>query len=309
MHLTFDWNAARRRSREQANSAEEGQGANRTTWKRFPYGDRIYRYGGTALSSNWARLHRGDLEPYPTTDSLAELLGTNPELMPHAPDLAAIVALIEDAWRAYHAGDFADAVDYGLAAGPVGMVVAARAAAVYASHLEEDEVRRLAILRDTVESCAALVQLAPNWINAWYVYGLALGRYSQNISVVKALAQGLGGKVRDSLHRVIQLNPGHADAHVGLGVYHAEVIDKVGGMVAALTYGARKEAVVDHFEAARGLHPQSPVVLAEYARSTQLAFGHAHSGRAHEIFGEAAACQPADALERLDVEWALGELE
>jgi len=50
-------------------------------------------------------------------------------------------------------------------------------------------------------------------------------------------------------------------------------------------------------------------VLAEYARSTALAFGGLDQGRAHQIFGEAAACQPADALERLDVEWALGETE
>ena len=309
MHLTFDWNAARRRSRQQTASAEDAQGSGRLAWKRFPYGDRIYRYGGTALASNWSRLHRGDQEPYPTTDSVAGLLRANPGLVAHVSDPAVTVQLVEDAWRAYHAGDFADAVDFGLAAGPVGMVVAARAAAVYASHLEENETRRLAILRDTVESCAALVQLAPNWANAWYVHGLALGRYSQNISVVKALAQGLGGKVRDSLLRAIQLDSGHADAHVGMGVYHAEVIDKVGAMVAALTYGARKEAVVEHFEAARRLHPQSPVVLAEYARSTQLAFGRLHPGKAHDIFGEAAACQPADALERLDVEWALGELE
>jgi hypothetical protein len=35
--------------------------------------------------------------------------------------------------------------------------------------------------------------------------------------VVKALAQGLGGKVRDSLQRALQLEPGHADAHVGWG--------------------------------------------------------------------------------------------
>ena len=309
MHLTFDWNAARRRSRRQAASAEEAQGSSRLAWKRFPYGDRIYRYGGTALASNWSRLHRGDQEPYPTAESVAGLLRANPGLNAHVADPAVTVSLVEDAWRAYHAGDFADAVDYGLSAGPVGMVVAARAAAVYASHLEECEARRLAILRDTVESCAALVQLAPCWASAWYVYGLALGRYSQNISVVKALAQGLGGKVRDCLLRAIHLDAGHADAHVGMGVYHAEVIDKVGAMVAALTYGARREAVVAHFEAARRLHPQSPVVLAEYARSIQLAFGPSHHGKAHDIFGDAAACQPADALERLDVEWALGEIE
>lgn len=307
MHLTFDWSGALRRSRLRTESSGEAQAESRRTWKRFPYGDRIYRYGGTALQSNWTRLHRGDREPYPSAETVGALLRANPALASSVPVPEVVVPMLEDAWRAYHAGDFADAVDRGLAAGPVGLVVSARAAAVYASHLEEDEARRVAILRGVVESCTALVQVAPNWASAWYVYGLALGRFSQNISVVRALAQGLGGRVRESLQKAIDLEPGYADAHVGLGVYHAEVIDKVGAMMAAFTYGARRAAVTEHFEAARALHPQSPVVLAEYARSTVLAFGNLHQGQAHQIFGEAAACQPADALERLDVEWALGE--
>lgn len=309
MHLTFDWNVALRRSRQRVAEARSEQDAGRRSWKRFPYGNRVYRYGGTALASNWGRLHRSDREPYPDLGSLHVLLDANPALQAHVPDPAAAVPLIEEAWRAYHAGDFADAVENGLAAGPVGLVAAARAAVVYAAHLEEDEQRRTRILADTLEFCTALTELAPNWANAWYVHGLALGRYSQSISVVKALARGLGSKVRDSLQRVVELDCEHADAYVALGVYNAEVIDKIGSMVAGLTYGARKEAVIEHFETARRLHPQSPVVLAEYARSTLLAFGSAQHGRVHELFAAAGACQPVDALERLDVEWALSETE
>lgn len=309
MHLTFDWNTALRRSRQRVAVAKSAQDDGRRSWKRFPYGNRVYRYGGTALSSNWTRLHRGDREPYPDIASLEALLEANPALLAHVPDPAAVLPGLEEAWRAYHAGDFADAVDHGLAAGPVGLVAAARAAVVYAAHLEEDPARRIGILQDTVEFCTALTELAPNWANAWYVHGLALGRYSQNISVVKALAHGFGGKVRDSLQRVVELDSEHPGAYVALGVYNAEVIDKVGSVVAGLTYGARKEAVIEHFETARELHPLSPVVLAEYARSTLLAFGSNQHGRAHELFGAAAACQPVDALERLDVEWALSETE
>lgn len=309
MHLGFDWNLALRRSRQRVAEARSEPDAGRRSWKRFPFGNRVYRYGGTALSSNWARLHRGDREPYPGPGSLQALLAANPALQPHVPDPEAALPLIEEAWRAYHAGDFADAVEHGLAAGPVGLVAAARAAVVYAAHLEEDEPRRTQILENTVEFCHALTELAPNWANAWYVHGLALGRYSQSISVVKALARGLGGKVRDCLQRVVELDSAHADAYVALGVYNAEVIDKIGSVVAGLTYGARKEAVIEHFETARKLNPQSPVVLAEYARSTLLAFGSAQQGRAHELFAAAGACQPVDALERLDVEWALSETE
>ena len=309
MHLTFDWHGALRRARHGVKEPAAASAVPRLAWKRFPYGDRVYRYGGTALLTNWCRLHRADREPYPNVDNLHELLRANPALEPHADDPRALVPMVEEAWRSFHAGDFADAVERGLRAGPVGFVVATRAATVYAAHLEEDPVRRLSILREAVESAAALVRLAPNWANAWYAHGAALVRYSQHLSVVKALSQGLGSKVRDSLHRALQLEPGHAGAHVVLGVYNAEVIDKVGGVVGALTYGVRKEAVVDHFEAARALHPQSSVVLAEHARAALMVLGGAQSGHAHALCAEAAASQPVDALERLHMEWALGELE
>ncbi|HOB46843.1 MAG TPA: hypothetical protein PKM60_11755 [Zoogloea sp.] len=308
MHLTFDWNMALRRSRPRPNPPSGEPGTVRRAWKRFPYGDRVYRYGGCALASNWCRLHRGDRELFPSAANIAELLRANPALASHVTSPADAAIQLEAAWRAYHAGDFADAADRGLAAGPVGVVVAARAATVYAAHLEEDEARRLSILREAVEASAEVLDIAPNWANAWYVHGTALRCYSQNISVVKALAQGMGGKVRDCLQRALELEPGHADAHVGLGVYCAEVIDKVGAMVGALSYGVRKEAVVDHFETAIELHAQSPVVLAEYARAIQLVDGGAGAGRAYEIYAAAAACQPADALERLGVERARSEI-
>jgi hypothetical protein len=66
--------------------------------------------------------------------------------------------------------------------------------------------------------------------NAWYWQAYALGRYSQGISVAKALAQGLGSKVKTRWNDD-QAAPKHADAHIALGAFHAEVIDKVGKLL------------------------------------------------------------------------------
>ena len=51
------------------------------------------------------------------------------------------------------------------------------------------------------------------------------------------------------------------------------------------------------------------MVLAEHARAALMVLGGAQSGHAHALCAEAAASQPVDALERLHMEWALGELE
>ena len=150
---------------------------------------------------------------------------------------------------------------------------------------------------------------APKDANAHYLYAFALGRYSQGISVAKALAQGFGGKIKDALATAIKLEPKHADAHIAYGAYQAEIIDKVGGIVAGMTYGAKKEAALEHFQKAQKLNPDSAIARIEYANGLIMLFGKARIAEAEKLYQEAAACKPADAMERLDVERAKSELE
>ncbi|MBI4742596.1 MAG: hypothetical protein HY777_13830 [Betaproteobacteria bacterium] len=254
-------------------------------WKKFPYPDKAFDYTGAALKKNWPRLHRGDREPFPAD------------------------AKVQEAWRAYHAGDFGKAVALGVACGIDGYTAANKAAAVYATYLESDDERKLELLAEAAKRCEEMQAAQPDNANAWYLHAFALGRYSQGISVAKALAQGLGGKIRHSLTRAIELEPAHADAHIALGAYHAEVIDKVGALVGGLTYGARKDAGVAHFETALRLNPDSAIARIEFANGLAMMFGRPRLKDAERYYREAAACTPMDAMERLDVGAAKEELE
>ena len=75
--------------------------------------------------------------------------------------------------------------------------------------------------------------------NSHYRHAFALGRYSQGLSIAKALKQGIAGKVRASLDTALELAPKHAEAHTALALYHAEIIGKIGAMIGGLTYGAK----------------------------------------------------------------------
>ena len=150
---------------------------------------------------------------------------------------------------------------------------------------------------------------APGMANAHYFYAQAAGRYSQGISIAKALAEGYAGKIKKALDTALKLEPKHADAHIALGTYHAEIINKVGGMIGGLTYGASKDDGVKHFETALKLNPESAVARIEYANGLVMMFGNSKMKQAVALYTEAAASKPADAMERLDVELAKSELE
>jgi tetratricopeptide (TPR) repeat protein len=254
-------------------------------WAKFPHRAAAYAYDGAALKKHWNRLHRGDCEPLPT-------------------DVAVL-----DAWRHYHAGEFQDAVQTGIAAGGAGVNCAIKAQSIYANYLEQALKEKLALFEEAAGWAAERRVRAPKDANAHYLYAYALGRYSQGISVAKALAQGFGGKIKDALTLALKLAPAHAEAHTAYGAYQAEVVNKVGGLVAGMTYGAKKESALEHYQRALKLHPESAIARIEYANGLILLFGKHRLDEATALYEQAAKCEPMDAMERLDVELARSELE
>ena len=254
-------------------------------WVKFPWPGKAIERDAAAVKKAWARLHRGDAEALPKD---ADVLA---------------------AWTAFHAGRFAEAVETGLEAGGSGVNAAVKAQVVYASYLEKSEKAKIALYEEAAGWADEHRAKAAKDANGHYLYAYALGRYGQGISVAKALAQGFGGKIKEALTTAIRLEPKHADAHIAYGAYQAEVIDKVGGIVAGGTYGAKKDSAVEHFEKAIKLNPDSAIARIEYANGLLMLFGKARIGDAEKLYKEAAAIEPADAMERLDVEHAKAELE
>jgi len=257
-------------------------------WTAFPYAADAYTYDTATLKKKWARLHTGDAEPLPKDESVLA------------------------AWALFHAGQFQKATEAGLkahaAGGGAGMTVANKAQSIYATYLENSEKTKLALLQEVAERAEARTREDPKDANAWYCMAYALGRYSQGISIAKALSQGLGTKVKNALETTIKLAPKHADAHIALGAFHAEVIDKVGSLLGR-TQGASKDAGLAHYKTALKLNPGSAIAMIEYANGLVMLEGDRRMKEATQLYEDAAACEPLDATERLDVEMAKAELE
>jgi hypothetical protein len=212
------------------------------------------------------------------------------------------------AWALFHAGEFQKACEAGLKAGGAGVTAANKAQAIHANYLEKSEKQKLAMFMEVVERAEAQAAEEPKNANAHYLLAYALGRYSQGISVAKALAQGYGGKVKTALETAIKLAPRHADAHIALGAFHAEVIDKVGKLLGK-TQGADAATGLKLYRKAMELNPASAIARVEYANGLVMLEGDKRMKEAEALYAEAAECEPMDAMERLDVEMARAELE
>jgi len=115
--------------------------------------------------------------------------------------------------------------------------------------------------------------------------------------------------VRESLDETLELAPKHAEAHTALGVYHAEIVAKVGGMLAKLTYGATAVEAEKQLKQSLKLTPESPIAWVEYGNALLLLHGDKGEDDVAEAYDKAANLNPRDAMEALDAAWAKAQLE
>lgn len=254
-------------------------------WNEFTHTDKAYDYNGSALQNSWDDLHLGDKEPYPGDEALQE------------------------AWRCFHRGDFQQAVETADELGLAGHAVANKATGIYATYLEDNQKRQIACFNSAIERAEEAIEAFPDDPNSHYFHAFNLGRYSQSISIIKALKQGVGGKILKSLQRALELQPEHAEALTAMGLYHAEIIDKVGKLIGGMTYGASEAKALEHFARSLEITPRAPIANIEYGNGLYLLYGDKRIDEVSELYVKASETEALDAMERLDIESALAELE
>lgn len=282
--------------------------AAKSGWAAFPHDAKAYAYAGDALKKAWPKLHAGDVEPFPDAKRAQALIDAAGKAAKSAK-ADALAAELQDAWRAFHRGDFKAAFDAGSALGPLGASVAVKAIGIHATYLVDDEDEKLKRFEQGAKLAEAAIKALPDDANSYYRHAFALGRYSQGLSIAKALKQGIAGKVRDSLDTALELAPKHAEAHTALALYHAEIIGKIGAMIGGLTYGAKAAEAESHIKTALKLTPDSPIAHIEHGNVLMLLYGDKKEDAAAAAYEKAVKLKPQDAMEALDAAYAKEQLE
>ena len=280
-------------------------------WNSFPHPNSDFLFEDSALRDSWSDLHRGDCVEFPDVEWVQRTLEETPDAAAESfdGDVAALARLIQDAWRGFHSGDFQQASELSIQCGLLAHAAGNKATGIYATYLEPIESVQQACFLSAVKRAESAIQVLPDDANSHYFHAFNLGRYSQSISIVKALSQGLGGKIQSSLQNAIELEPDHAEAHTALGMYHAEVISKVGKMLGKITYGASAGKALELFDRALELTPDSPIAHIEYGNGLYLLFEDDRIDEVTDLYVKATELKAKEAMEKLDIEAALAELE
>lgn len=244
-----------------------------------------FDFAGTALKKSWAGLHQGNLEPFPGP------------------------AKARKAWQAYHEGRFDDAIRAGAKEGDECLLPAAFAATMYTHYVENDEKRKSTRFALAVDLAEQATDFDPDSANACFILAVALGRYSQFINILEALAKGIAPRVKESLEQCLEFEPDHAEAHAALAAWHAEIVDTLGSMLASLRFGAKKRRAEEHFDAAIELCPRCPFPYIEKASGLLLLYGDDGEDEIRDLLETAVRMKPADAVQALDIEGARSLLE
>lgn len=278
-------------------------------WAAMPKAAPAFDFSGDALKKAWKDLHAGDTEPFPDAKRAGALMKAAGRAAPKNLDEVSLAEALQAGWQAFHEGRFEDAFEAGTALGVVGASLATKAVGIHAAYLVTTSDEQLARFETVSELADAAVAALPSEANSHYRRAFGLGRYSQGISIVQALKQGMAGKVRDSLEKALSIAPDHAEAKLALAVYHAEIVSKVGGMIGGLTYGAKASEAEKLLSSALKIMPKSPVAHLEQGNVALLLGGSKGEDLAAAAYEKAAKMKPRDAMEWLDARHAASQIE
>ena len=225
--------------------------------------------------------------------------------------LAGIGARSDDglaaAEEAYAEGRFLESAELAEALGTSdGHALAAMCLALQAQYVATEDDKPDLVARALTLADEA-IRLDPDNADAYLQSARAIGLHAGIIGNLRAVRQGIAGKTHDLVLAALERAPDHADAHLGLAGWHADIV-AAGFIARAMFKEANKADAVKHYERALELGGDSKLVRLEYARRLPKLDRKGGRERAHALLSEAAAFAVGDFYDGLVHEDVLRDL-
>ena len=179
-----------------------------------------------------------------------------------------------------------------------GLALAAKSLTIQAHYLTQGSAKEALF-----ERAAGLAQKAiktdPKNPEAHIQSSRVMGRHAQTIGVVESAGKGYPEKIRDAIENALRLAPDMPAAHLGMGMWHAEVVAGAGSFMADILYGADEDDAIAYYEQALVRAPDEKVVPLEYALGLLALDGDDYREQARSLLQRAIELPTKDAFDNI----------
>lgn len=299
-----------------------------TKWNKVPYDARYFTYSDEQIKEKWDYLMRGLKIPYPSAAFLKKQFKKYPFL---AEDIEGFNSPLSDAdfaklekvyvgiWRKFFAGEFQEAREEGLAAGPLGVIPAIFSQLLYAIYLTDRQTVKYMMLQDVANKAKEYFKLMepaeqdpeaqPLAAVVRLGYAYALARIAEESPVPIVVARRYIGKIKGNSEFITEMMPDHPLGHAFRAGVDAGIMRRVGKFTGRMTYGARTTTVEESFAKAIKLAPDIPIVSYEYGNALIYMNRKRNLNKAMKNLEKATRMRPQFSMDALDTMYAYKRLQ
>ena len=212
---------------------------------------------------------------------------------------SATAQTIEAARAAFDEGRFVEAAELAEALRTSqGYALAAESLAIYGYYVAAQD-EQSALFQRAIQAAEEAIRLAPANPEAHFQSAHAMGRDGQNAGVMEALNKGYARRIRQANEEALRLDPELAGAYLSLAAWHVEIVNKMGRLVAGMTYRASRREALEHYDRALELAPDEIVVFWEYANGLLLLNRNRNREQARDLLSRGLEIPPGNAHDRI----------
>lgn len=253
-------------------------------WTQYPSSLKQFDYSGSLLEENWELLAAGIQLPWPDATFIQEMMAQFPQLsqqlikLAHQPDshpaLAPILKqnfqplaeTVQQVWRYHYQGQYQQAYELGMTLGPAGLLPALYAKLIHTTFLIDKDTKEEKFLEIDAIMKPLLLQLNDfDFLTFGDAYQKV--RRLELMSTTTATASGLLGPTQKSLRNLHKQSPQHPLYSAMLAGIDAGIIERVGGFLGNMTYGANEDQIISLFDEALAQEKRLAVLYNEYSQA------------------------------------------
>lgn len=252
-------------------------------WNTYPSSLPQFDYSGDRLQQHWSILAAGTGLPWPNVDYIKSMMLQFPYLSEQLLTLARketshpalkpilnnnflpLSLALQEVWRLHFQGQFQQAYDLGMTLGPAGLLPALYSKLIHSTFLITDTEEKTAKFVEVEHFTAPLIPHAKTFSFLLFGDAYQKARRLELMSTTEATASGLLGPTQETLRELHHQDTDNILYSAMLAGIDGGIIERVGGFIGGLTYGADEEKAIALFDHAITKEKRLAVLYNEFA--------------------------------------------